>query len=97
MPVQPKTRRQLVGQMRRRLEAEIAPIALDRFNTLARQDQRACLFFDEIQYVHNWGAQLKSLVDNASVKVVVTGGIDLDKKMGRDSLAGRITTIEDYG
>ena len=75
-------------------EREIAP---ERFNTLARHDTKACLFFDEIQHVHNWGAQLKSLVDNASVKVVVSGGLAMDERMGRDSLAGRISTIEVRG
>ncbi len=155
VPVQPKTRRQLVGQMCRRLEAEIAPIVVvrgprqvgkttaqfqfiedllkegvpaksilrvqfdelasltkitdpilsitnwfereiapDRFNDLARDSQKAYLFFDEVQNVDNWHAQLKSLVDNASVKVVVTGSSALRIEMGRDSLAGRISTIE---
>lgn len=155
VPVQPKTRRQLVEQIRRRLEAEIAPIVVvrgprqvgkttaqyqfiedllkegvparsilrvqfdelaslkkmsdpilaisdwfereiapDRFNALARDHQKAYLFFDEVQNVDNWHAQLKSLVDNTSVKVVVTGSSALRIEMGRDSLAGRISTIE---
>ena len=41
-----------------------------------------------------WDAQLKSLVDNASVKVVVTGSSALRIELGWDSLAGRINTIE---
>ena len=155
MPLQPKTRRHLVAQIRRRLEAEIAPIVAvrgprqigkttaqfqmiqdllnegvpatsilrvqfdelkslrkisepilaisewfehkitkARFNRLASESGRAYLFFDEVQNLTGWEAQLKSLVDNASVKVVVTGSSALRIEMGRDSLAGRINTVE---
>lgn len=157
MPVQPKTRRHLVTQMRHRLDAEIAPIVVvrgprqvgkttaqfqiiadllaegvtptsilrvqfdglaslkdkevkepilfisdwferhitsERFNALAQNSQKAYLFFDEVQNLNGWSDQLKSLVDNASVKVVVTGSSALRIEMGRDSLAGRINTIE---
>ena len=65
-----------------------------RFNTMARVAEPAYLFFDEIQNLKGWDAQLKSLVDNASVKVVVTGSSALRIELGRDSLAGRIITIE---
>ena len=155
MPPQPKMRRHLVGQTRRRLEAGLAPIVvvrgprqvgkttaqyqiiadlLDegvpptsilrvqfdeleslrrlgepilrisdwfereiapaRFNALAQEGQQAYLFFDEVQNLDGWSAQLKFLVDNASVKVIVTGSSALRIERGRDSLAGRISTIE---
>ena len=155
MPVQPATRRHLVGQIRRRLDSGIAPVVgvrgprqigkttaqfqiiqdlLDegvdarrilrvqfddlqslgklpepilrisdwferritprRFNSLAHAREPAYLFFDEIQNLKRWDVQLKSLVDNASVKVVVTGSSALRIELGRDSLAGRINTIE---
>ena len=155
MPVQPATRRHLVGQIRRRLDSGIAPVvgvrgprqigkttaqfqiiqdlldegvdarrilrvqfddlqSLDklpepilrisdwferritpkRFNSLAHGGEPAYLFFDEIQNLKRWDVQLKSLVDNASVKVVVTGSSALRIELGRDSLAGRINTIE---
>lgn len=155
MPPQPGTRRHLVPQIRRRLEAEIAPIvivrgprqvgkttaqfqiitdlleegvsptsilrvqfdeleslkgirepiiaisdwferqiATDRFNALAHEGRKAYLFFDEVQNLDGWDAQLKSLVDNAAVKVVVTGSSALRIEMGRDSLAGRVNTVE---
>ena len=155
MPPQPRTRRHLVSQIRRRLDAEIAPIVVvrgprqvgkttaqfqiiadllaegvpatsilrvqfdeleslrrtkepiiaisdwferqvtsDRFNELAHRGQKAYLFFDEVQNLKGWDAQLKSLVDNASVKVVVTGSSALRIEMGRDSLAGRVNTVE---
>lgn len=69
-------------------------IAEDRFNALARDGRKAYLFFDEVQNIDGWDAQLKSLVDNAAVKVVVTGSSALRIEMGRDSLAGRISTVE---
>ena len=69
-------------------------IAQDRFNALARDGRKAHLFFDEVQNIDGWDAQLKSLVDNASVSVVVTGSSALRIEMGRDSLAGRISTVE---
>jgi len=134
MPPQPKTRRHLVGQIRRRLEAGLAPIVVvrgprqvgkttaqyqmisdllnegmpptnilrvqfdeldslkglkdpilrisdwferqitqGRFNSLAENGRPAYLFFDEVQNLNHWSTQLKSLVDSADVKVVVTG------------------------
>ena len=155
LPPQPPLRRHLVTQVRRRLEAEIAPIVVvrgprqvgkttaqlqiiadlldegvpptsilrvqfdeleslrglpepivsisdwferqiapERFNALAQRGQKAYLFFDEVQNLNGWSAQLKSLVDNAAVKVVVTGSSALRIEMGRDSLAGRINTVE---
>ena len=155
MPVQPPNRRHLVGQIRRRLGADIAPIVVvrgsrqigkttaqfqiiedllregvdprrilrvqfddlatlkglvepilrisdwfqrriapKRFNALAQDGEAAYLFFDEVQNLDRWDAQLKSLVDNASVKAVVTGSSALRIELGRDSLAGRINTIE---
>ncbi len=69
-------------------------ITADRFNAMAQNGQKAYLFFDEVQNLEGWSAQLKSLVDNASVKVVVTGSSALRIERGRDSLAGRINTIE---
>ena len=155
LPPHPRTRRHLVGQIRRRLDADIAPIVVVRgprqvgkttaqfqiisdllgegvpatsilrvqfddlaslgkmeepilsisdwfernvtpesFNSLAHHGHRAYLFFDEVQNLRGWDAQLKSLVDNTSVKVVVTGSSALRIEMGRDSLAGRINTVE---
>ncbi len=69
-------------------------ITIDRFNTLARHGQKAYLFFDEVQNIDRWHAQLKSLVDTTSVKVVITGSSALRIEMGQDSLAGRIATVE---
>ena len=154
-PPQPRTRRHLVPQIRRRLDADIAPIVVVRgprqvgkttaqfqiiadlldegvpptsilrvqfdelaslrnikepilkisdwfeqnitgksFNSLAQDGRKAYLFFDEVQNLVGWDTQLKSLVDNTSVKVVVTGSSALRIEMGRDSLAGRINTVE---
>ena len=69
-------------------------VAKTHFNRLARTGRWAHLFFDEVQVVGGWHAQLKFLVDNASVRVLVTGSSALRIEQGRDSLAGRISTLE---
>ncbi|MBI4082348.1 MAG: ATP-binding protein [Candidatus Lambdaproteobacteria bacterium] len=63
-------------------------------NEAARDGQPAYLFFDEVQNLRDWSAQLKALVDHNTVKVLVTGSSALRIELGRDSLAGRITSIE---
>ena len=65
-----------------------------RFNELAREGRKAYLFFDEVHNLDGWDAQLKSLVDNAAVKVVVTASSALRIELDRDSLAGRLSTVE---
>ena len=69
-------------------------VAADRFNALAHQGEKAYLFLDEVQNLENWSAQLKFLVDTVAVKVLVTGSSTLRIEKGRDSLAGRIHTVE---
>jgi len=64
------------------------------FNEAAHAGQPAVLFFDEVQNLKDWAPQLKALVDHHTVQVVVTGSSALRIEAGRDSLAGRITTIE---
>lgn len=66
----------------------------ESLNEAARRKRKPYLFLDEVQNLEKWGEQLKSLVDNSTVSVVVTGSSALRIEMGRDSLAGRITTIE---
>ena len=73
------------------IERNITPAT---FNALAHQGQTAYLFFDEIQHIRNWSNQLKSLVDSSTVKVVATGSSALRIEQGRDSLAGRMYTVE---
>lgn len=63
-------------------------------NEAARASEPAFLFFDEVQNLTTWAPQLKSLVDAATVQVVVTGSSALRIEAGRDSLAGRISTLE---
>jgi predicted AAA+ superfamily ATPase len=63
-------------------------------NEMAHRGEPTYLFFDEIQNVENWAPQLKSLVDLSTTQVVVTGSSALRIELGRDSLAGRISTIE---
>lgn len=52
------------------------------------------VLLDEVQNLADWAPQLKSLVDQNPVRVLVTGSSALRIEAGRDSLAGRITTIE---
>jgi predicted AAA+ superfamily ATPase len=63
-------------------------------NEKAHRDEPCFLFFDEVQNLDRWAAQLKSLVDASTATVVVTGSSALRIEMGRDSLAGRINSIE---
>jgi predicted AAA+ superfamily ATPase len=69
-------------------------VAESTLNESARDDQTAYLFFDEIQNLDQWAPQLKSLVDNATVRILATGSSALRIQAGRDSLAGRVTTFE---
>jgi len=63
------------------------------FNEAARDGKPAYLFFDEVQNLNRWSEQLKALVDHFTVQVLVTGSSALRIELGRDSLAGRITTL----
>jgi len=155
LPDLPSTRRHLVRQMRRRIDARIAPIVVVRgprqigkttaqlqvlqdlleekvparhifrvqcdelpglaepeepllrlvdwyeatilgksLNEVAHEGGQTFLFFDEVQNLKTWAPQLKFLVDTSSTQVIVTGSSALRIEQGRDSLAGRITTIE---
>lgn len=64
------------------------------FNKAARRGQHAFVFLDEVQNLADWAPQLKNLVDVNPVRVLVTGSSALRIEAGRDSLAGRISTIE---
>jgi len=64
------------------------------FHKAARTGQRAFVFLDEVQNLPDWAPQLKNLVDLNPVRALVTGSSALRIEAGRDSLAGRITSIE---
>ncbi|MGB2987813.1 MAG: AAA family ATPase [Phycisphaerae bacterium] len=64
------------------------------FNACARENKPAYLFFDEVQNLDSWAPQIKNLVDHHSVRVLLTGSSSLRIEAGRDSLAGRITTLD---
>jgi predicted AAA+ superfamily ATPase len=66
----------------------------ESLNEAAHAGKPALLFFDEVQNLDRWAPQLKFLVDTSTVRVLVTGSSALRIEHGRDSLAGRITTIE---
>lgn len=52
------------------------------------------LLLDEVQNLPDWATQVKHLVDLQPVRAVVTGSSALRIEAGRDSLAGRLSTIE---
>lgn len=64
------------------------------FNESGKRGEAAFLFFDEVQNLDAWAPQIKNLVDNHTVRVLVTGSSSLRIEAGRDSLAGRITTLD---
>jgi predicted AAA+ superfamily ATPase len=63
-------------------------------NEAAHHGEQTYLFLDELQNLRSWDTQLKSLVDHSTTRVIVTGSSALRLELGRDSLAGRITTID---
>lgn len=63
-------------------------------NAAARRNEPVYLFFDEVQNLRTWAPQLKSLVDQASAKTLITGSSALRIAHGQDSLAGRISMCE---
>ena len=65
----------------------------ESFNAWGNRDEPAYLLFDEAQIVPYWEAQLKMLVDHQSVRVLVTGSSAFRIEKGRESLAGRISTL----
>jgi predicted AAA+ superfamily ATPase len=64
------------------------------FNEAAHANQPAFLLFDEVQNLDDWAAELKNLVDTTTVRVLVTGSSALRIEAGRDSLAGRLSSVE---
>jgi predicted AAA+ superfamily ATPase len=64
------------------------------FNEAAHAGEPALIFLDEVQLVPHWAPQLKVLVDHHALRGLVTGSSSLRIEAGRDSLAGRITTVE---
>lgn len=64
------------------------------FAKAARAGLRPIIFLDEVQNLPDWATQLKHLVDLNPVRALITGSSALRIDAGKDSLAGRITTIE---
>jgi predicted AAA+ superfamily ATPase len=63
-------------------------------NQAANENQSPFLLLDEVQHLAGWAPQLKHLVDIGRVRALVTGSSALCIEAGRDSLGGRITTLE---
>jgi predicted AAA+ superfamily ATPase len=64
------------------------------FNEWAHKNEPIYVFFDEVQNLKDWAPQIKSLVDHHAVRIILTGSSALRIEHGRDSLAGRISTLE---
>lgn len=69
-------------------------ILAETFNKTANEDLPAYLLLDEVQNLDAWAPQVKNLVDNHGVRALITGSSSLRIEAGRDSLAGRISTLE---
>lgn len=87
----------------RRLSAPILDLAAwyadnvvkQSFHAFAReQGGPVYILLDEVQNLPDWATQLKHLVDLQPVRAIVTGSSALRIEAGRDSLAGRVSTIE---
>ena len=68
-------------------------ILADTFNGCARKGQPVYLLFDEVQNIADWAVQIKVLVDHHRVRVLLTGSSAFKIERGKDSLAGRISTM----
>ncbi len=66
----------------------------ETFNRAANERRPAYLLFDEVQNLDAWAPQIKNLVDNHGVRALITGSSSLRIEAGRDSMAGRVTSIE---
>jgi hypothetical protein len=64
------------------------------FNELASQGIEIYILLDEVQNLDAWAPQVKHLVDNHRLRLLVTGSSSLRIEAGRDSLAGRITSVD---
>ncbi|MDA1013687.1 MAG: AAA family ATPase [Planctomycetota bacterium] len=63
-------------------------------NAASNDGETIYLFFDELQNLFAWEAQLKFLVDGRAAKTMVTGSSALRIGRGQDSLAGRLSILE---
>src|SRR3954464_6001996 len=66
----------------------------ESLNLAASEGRAPYLLLDEVQSLPDWAPQLKHLVDIGKVRAMVTGSSALRIEAGRDSLAGRVQTIE---
>ena len=68
----------------------------ESLNALANRGEPVYLFFDEVQYLPNWAAQLKALPrpTRALPRVFITGSSALRIGAGQSSLTGRASVLE---
>lgn len=65
-------------------------ILKDSINNISAQGKPVYVFFDEIQDVPKWSAQLKHIVDFKDCQVYITGSSALRIAYGSESLGGRM-------
>ncbi len=63
-------------------------------NEAAREGQTVYVLLDEVQNLAGWAPQVKFLLDHHDVRMLITGSSSLRIEAGRDSLAGRISTVD---
>ncbi|MFN9295250.1 MAG: ATP-binding protein, partial [Planctomyces sp.] len=66
----------------------------ESLNAAAQSGKKVYLFLDEVQNLKDWSEQIKALVDSSKVQILLTGSSALRIGQGRDSLAGRLSSIE---
>ncbi len=66
----------------------------ESLNAAAQGGRKVYFFLDEVQNLKNWSEQIKALVDSSKVQILLTGSSALRIGQGRDSLAGRLASIE---
>jgi predicted AAA+ superfamily ATPase len=63
-------------------------------NQAALDNKPAYIFLDEVQNLPNWGPQFKQLVDIHHSRALLTGSSAFRFEIGKDSLAGRVQTLD---
>jgi len=63
-------------------------------NKIRKGDGKVYLFLDEIEFDEGWELELKNLWDREDIKVFISGSSSLKIKKSKESLVGRIHTVQ---
>jgi len=66
----------------------------ESINGMARKGRPVYFLFDEVQNLRTWAAEMKSLVDHTTARVLITGSSSLRMAKEKDNLAGRFSWID---